>query len=203
MLYSSIRLVTQTELDALELLAHRAMLFVAEAAGAAGNATEASNVALRLPSLTWVVGDFVQRHKEGETAAQWLERLVRGARADGQKHPGLDAVFKAVHCATMWIPSSRGIAGEGLESLPREEWSERFAHDVGVLEQGVRAALAAPEVSLWHGGACTCARASCARVQKNNRFTGSSPLVARNTQVSTCPFLLRSCKRPDPDPSRR
>ena len=207
-LYTSIRLITQTELDALELLAHRALLFIREDATARAESGRSSSTgqrrgneaALRLPALTWVIGDFVQRHKEGETASMWLERLLRGARADGQKHPGLDAVFNSVRCATLWVPSSSSVVGEGLEALPRESWSKRFENDMNDLEAAVRQALAALDMPQWFGGeyvslltaVAEAARSGSFRAIKSNweLYSGQFSAAAARSCISDVRLLL-------------
>ena len=62
---------------------------------------------LSFPPLIWVVQDFVQASKAGETPTDWLNKLVASSIKENQDFDlGLAEIFADLHCHPIFIPSA-------------------------------------------------------------------------------------------------
>ena len=77
MMYSTIRNIDAASIEKVELLARRARLFQLKAGLThSEQTTSADGSLLAFPSLTWVVQNFWQDQLAGETATQWIARIL-------------------------------------------------------------------------------------------------------------------------------
>lgn len=77
MMYSTIRNIDAASIEKVELLARRARLFQLKAGLThSEQTTSADGSLLAFPSLTWVVQNFWQDQLAGETASQWIARIL-------------------------------------------------------------------------------------------------------------------------------
>ena len=79
LLYNSVKIVDQSDIDYLELLARRTQLFALRSQLSKSKWTDDFNHdMLTFPPLTWVVQDFAQETHNFETPNEWLHRLMGG-----------------------------------------------------------------------------------------------------------------------------
>jgi hypothetical protein len=80
LLYNSVRIIDESAMEYLEILARRARLFQANATHSHNpdSRTRLNHTSVQeFPTLTWVVQDFTQKTANQETPNQWLERLLQ------------------------------------------------------------------------------------------------------------------------------
>ncbi|XP_017492552.1 PREDICTED: uncharacterized protein LOC108380673 [Rhagoletis zephyria] len=132
LLYNSVKIIDQSDIDYLELLARRTQLFALKAQMSSsssdnGNQNEETTTTnndkdttvenwtedfspqlLNFPSLIWVIQDFVQE-TGGEHCRDWLLRLLTDthAREADSYSISLKDIFPSVDCHTLFIPASR------------------------------------------------------------------------------------------------
>eukprot|EP01119_Soliformovum_irregulare_P017299 TRINITY_DN5116_c0_g1_i2.p1 TRINITY_DN5116_c0_g1~~TRINITY_DN5116_c0_g1_i2.p1 ORF type:complete len:581 (+),score=179.74 TRINITY_DN5116_c0_g1_i2:223-1743(+) len=143
LVYSSIKLIDQSAVDYLELLARRTQLFQLKNAALNNLSEEQLDVPSFLkgedfPDFTWVVKDFIQ-DLDGASPQSWLEEYLDGNRDSGIE--GMDGtlkdIFKSVNCHTMFIPSTNKNDLRDLSKLSAEDFTEDFASDLQALKTSV------------------------------------------------------------------
>ena len=108
LLYNSVKIIDQADIDYLELLARRTQLFALRSQMSRAKWTyEFNKDLLSFPPLIWVVQDFVQ-DTEGETTKQWLHRLMESHTRENELYEiSLMDIFKSVDCHTLFLPAVR------------------------------------------------------------------------------------------------
>ena len=106
LLYNSVKIIDQSDIDYLELLARRTQLFALRSQLSKSKWTSDFNQdMLTFPPLTWVVQDFVQEAHE-ETPSKWLHRLMGGHSRESDNYTiSLLDIFERVECHTLFIPA--------------------------------------------------------------------------------------------------
>ncbi|KJE92442.1 hypothetical protein CAOG_003419 [Capsaspora owczarzaki ATCC 30864] len=106
LLFNNVKIIDQSAIDYVELLARRTQLFALKAQLDPAGAPEASTAAaqqhqheqeedviefdpelVKFPPLTWVVEDFAQQLVNNETPTEWLHRLVNASKSRKQLQP--------------------------------------------------------------------------------------------------------------------
>lgn len=107
LLYNSIKIIDQSDIDYLELLARRTQLFALRSQLSKSKwTTEFNHDMLTFPPLTWVVQDFVQETDNSETPTEWLHRLMAGHSRESDNYTiSLLEIFDKVDCHTLFIPA--------------------------------------------------------------------------------------------------
>lgn len=121
LLFNSVKIIDQSDIDYLELLARRTQLFALKAV-----MTPRANVSLndhpqrlknsiyqldseilQFPSLIWVIQDFVQDVDEGKNCKDWLIELLSTHTRETESYSiSLKDIFPSVDCHTLFIPSA-------------------------------------------------------------------------------------------------
>lgn len=108
LLYNSVKIIDQSDIDYLELLARRTQLFALKAHMTPQKdwAGEFSSQLLEFPSLIWVVQDFVQDIGD-QSCRQWLLHLLSSHTREAEFYEiSLKDIFPSVDCHTLFIPSA-------------------------------------------------------------------------------------------------
>jgi len=107
LLYNSVKIIDQSDIDYLELLARRTQLFALRSQLSKSKWTSDFNQdMLTFPPLTWVVQDFVQETHNFETPSEWLHRLMGGHSRESDNYTiSLLEIFERVDCHTLFIPA--------------------------------------------------------------------------------------------------
>jgi len=139
LLYNSIKLIDQSAVEYLEILARRTQLFQLHNALHVQQEetlqTESFlNVSqINFPPLTWVVEDFFQ-DLDGMSPQQWLEQYLKGKRDHAAKtrDASLHDVFKkGIDCHTLFLPSAQLKELENLGAVQDlRTLNEQFISDL-------------------------------------------------------------------------
>lgn len=107
LLYNSVKIIDQSDIDYLELLARRTQLFALRSQLSKSKwTTDFNQDLLTFPPLTWVVQDFVQETHNFETPSEWLHRLMGGHSRESDNYTiSLLDIFEKVDCHTLFIPA--------------------------------------------------------------------------------------------------
>lgn len=107
LLYNSVKIIDQSDIDYLELLARRTQLFALRSQLSKSKWTsEFNHDMLTFPPLTWVVQDFVQEQHNFETPTEWLHRLMGSHSRESDNYTiSLLDIFEKVDCHTLFIPA--------------------------------------------------------------------------------------------------
>lgn len=106
LLYNSVKIIDQSDIDYLELLARRTQLFALRSQLSKSKWTDFNHDMLTFPPLTWVVQDFVQETHNFETPTEWLHRLMGGHSRESDNYTiSLLDIFEDVDCHTLFIPA--------------------------------------------------------------------------------------------------
>lgn len=107
LLYNSVKIIDQLEIEYLELLARRTQLFALRSQLSKSKWTaNFDEDMLTFPPLTWVVQDFVQLTNNQETSTQWLHRLMGSHSRENENHTiTLLDIFETVDCHTLPVPA--------------------------------------------------------------------------------------------------
>lgn len=109
LLYNSVKIIDQGDIDYLELLARRTQLFALRSQMSKKKWLDDFNEdLLTFPPLTWIVQDFFQDISEGETPREWLHRLMTTHTRENEHYDiSILDIFKSVDCHTMFIPATQ------------------------------------------------------------------------------------------------
>lgn len=106
LLYNSVKIIDQSDIDYLELLARRTQLFALRSQLSKSKWSDFNHDMLTFPPLTWVVQDFVQETHNFETPSEWLHRLMGGHSRESDNYTiSLLDIFERVDCHTLFIPA--------------------------------------------------------------------------------------------------
>lgn len=107
LLYNSVKIIDQSDIDYLELLARRTQLFALRSQLSKSKwTTEFNHDMLSFPPLTWVVQDFAQETHNFETPTEWLHRLMGSHSRESDNYTiSLLDIFDKVDCHTLFIPA--------------------------------------------------------------------------------------------------
>ena len=136
MLYNSVKIINQDDLEYLELLSRRTRLFALQAQiNKAVYHESFDHDLLSFPPLIWVVQDFVQASKAGETPTDWLNKLVASSIKENQDFDlGLAEIFADLHCHPIFIPSADKKILEDLSTAEESDLTADFKSDRDALK---------------------------------------------------------------------
>mgnify|MGYP002714385969 CR=1 FL=1 len=120
LLYNSVKIIDQSDIDYLELLARRTQLFALKAVMAPrtnlsihdfrepqNSIIELDSQILQFPSLIWVIQDFVQDVQGEKNCKNWLMKLLSTHTRETESYSiSLKDIFPSVDCHTLFIPSA-------------------------------------------------------------------------------------------------
>lgn len=106
LIYNSVKIIDQSDIDYLELLARRTQLFALRSQLSKLKWTDFDLNMLAFPPLTWVVQDFAQDTAKYESPTDWLHRLMAAHSRESDNYTiSLLDIFEDVDCHTMFIPA--------------------------------------------------------------------------------------------------
>ncbi len=127
LLYNSVKIIDQVDIDYLELLARRTQLFALRSQMSRKKWTNDFNKdLLSFPPLIWVVQDFVQTTID-ETPKQWLHRLMESHTRENDLHEiSLKDIFKSVDCQTLFLPATKKHLLNDLSLAKESDLTEEY-----------------------------------------------------------------------------
>ena len=139
LLYNSVKIINQDDLEYLELLARRTRLFALQAQINKSIYHDSfDHQLLRFPPLIWVVQDFVQAAKPGESPTDWLNKLVASTVKENQDFDlGLGEIFADLHCHPIFIPSAEKKILEDLSFATESDLTADFRADRDALKKRI------------------------------------------------------------------
>lgn len=149
LMYNSVKIIDETSMDYLQVLARRAQLFALKTS--LNSADMNVEAMIQFPALTWVVQDFFQLQVNEESPTDWLHRLMRQqAEGKDETFEGLDKVFPESYCKTLFLPATGRTTLQNLDSMDmdklteeyQEDRSELVSHLIGSLRKHLQASVA-------------------------------------------------------------
>lgn len=134
-IYNSVKIIDQSSIEYIELLARRAQLFMVKAQ--LGQFGESTNAPLSPPSLLWIVQDFVSDISDGATPKQWLNRLLSYRKKNEPDASSLPTLFSDIDCFTLFLPEYRRDKLRYLDKLNSEDLLPDYKSDMTILRQKV------------------------------------------------------------------
>jgi len=136
LVYNSVRVIDESSMEYLELLARRARLFQVSASHSKAADGPTTMNLFQFPSLTWVVQNFFQ-NLENETPNQWLERMlvqqVETTEDGDVEVSGLKDIFQRRFCRTLFLPASTKEELQNLDQLDQKALTSEFNDDIANL----------------------------------------------------------------------
>lgn len=130
LIYNSVKLIDQSSVDYLELLAQRTRLFSLRSLLV--EPEKGLALASEFPPLTWVVEDFVQDLGK-RTASNWLKEFIESKR-DSNQPEGLASVFRSLDCETLFLPATSLSALRDLSTVAESVLTGEFREDMARLK---------------------------------------------------------------------
>ena len=136
LLYNSVKIINQDDLEYLELLARRTRLFALQAQINKSIYHDSfDHQLLSFPPLIWVVQDFVQASKPGESPTDWLNKLVASTMKENQDFDlSLAEIFADLHCHPIFIPTAEKKILEDLSLATESDLTSDFRSDRDALK---------------------------------------------------------------------
>ncbi|KAH3732735.1 guanylate-binding protein 2 [Pelomyxa schiedti] len=143
MIYNSIKVIDQSQIDYLDLLSRRTQLFALKKSNSTPDY-------LTFPHLIWLVRDFIQ---ELDTEpGTWLSQLLidrsrytlsnaTEAITNSPLSPienSLENVFSSIECHTLFLPSTTKETLRHLDSVPSDQLTDEFKKDLEILKAIVK-----------------------------------------------------------------
>eukprot|EP01134_Creolimax_fragrantissima_P006043 CFRG6043T1 len=133
LLYNSVKIIDQSAIDYLELLARQTQMFALKAKLASGSQYDAL---FDFPNLMWVIQDFFQDTKQ-ESPTEWLHRMLSSKDAEASHHTQLTSLFPTVNCQTLFLPSTSKLHLQDLSQVEVDELTEDYQTDVRELKNAI------------------------------------------------------------------
>ncbi|CAG2111870.1 unnamed protein product [Medioppia subpectinata] len=130
LLYNSVKIIDQSDIDYLELLARRTQLFALRSQMSRKKWTNDFNKdLLSFPPLIWVVQDFVQSTVD-ESPKEWLHRLMTSHTRENDLYEiSLKDVFKSVDCHTLFLPAVKKHLLNDLSLAKEADLTEEYVFE--------------------------------------------------------------------------
>ncbi|XP_030853992.1 guanylate-binding protein 2 [Strongylocentrotus purpuratus] len=150
LIYNSVKVIDQADLDYLELLARRTQLFALRSQlSRAKWAQDFNHDLLSFPPLLWVVQDFVQSLDSDDTASdpkKWLHHMMQSMAWEGEDHPiSLMDVFQSVDCRTLFFPATTKEILQDLSKAKESDLTIDYRQERDELIKGLKAGLVPKE----------------------------------------------------------
>eukprot|EP01135_Chromosphaera_perkinsii_P011048 Nk52_evm7s2325 gene=Nk52_evmTU7s2325 len=136
LVYNSVKIIDQSAIDYLELLARRTQLFGLKAQLAGESNFDFDLISF--PPLLWVVEDFFQDTMNDETPSDWLKRLMESSSRDSRHTINLNGIFPSVECHTMFLPATSRELLRDLSKATEKDLTEEYRMDRDKLRQLVK-----------------------------------------------------------------
>ncbi|EDO34670.1 predicted protein [Nematostella vectensis] len=143
LIYNSVKIIDQGDIDYLELLSRRTQLFAlkSQMSKAKWN-NDFNHDLLKFPPLLWVVQDFVQLTENNEDPTSWLHRLLASPAKDSEEHAiSLKAIFPSVECHTLFFPATKKAILQDLSKAREEDLTEEYREERDELLEKMRRSI--------------------------------------------------------------
>ncbi|CAN7993322.1 unnamed protein product [Ixodes hexagonus] len=143
LIYNSVKIIDQADIDYLELLARRTQLFAlrSQLSRAKWNDGFVHDL-LSFPPLLWVVQDFVQTTLDNETPTQWLHRLMETHTRESEDYKiSLLDIFKSLECHTLFLPAVKRLLLTDLSEAREEDLTEEYIEERDALSKRLQETL--------------------------------------------------------------
>ncbi|KYQ99920.1 guanylate-binding protein [Tieghemostelium lacteum] len=137
LLYNSVKIIDQSELEYLELLSRRTQLFAlkSQIKSSRDNGIDLRDI-LNFPSLTWVVQDFFQ-DIEYATPNEWLHSLLSSRSRDSDSSLSIGEIFPSIDCHTLFIPSGDKKTLRHLDKSSISDLNPTYLRELYVLKDHI------------------------------------------------------------------
>jgi hypothetical protein len=136
LIYNSVKIIDQGDIDYLELLARGTRLFALKSQMTHfSEIDEFNHDLLTFPPLTWVVQDFHLSHTGGESPRDWLLRLMNSASRDDQYEIHLDGIFSEISCHTLFLPATKRDLLMDLSKVSEDELTPEYREERDTLRR--------------------------------------------------------------------
>ncbi|XP_022084340.1 uncharacterized protein LOC110975829 isoform X2 [Acanthaster planci] len=144
LIYNSVKVIDQADLDYLELLSRRTQLFALRSQlSRAKWAQDFNHDLLSFPPLLWVVQDFVQVTGNDEpTPLEWLTEMMKSSAWESENHRvSLLDIFQDVDCHTLFFPATKKEILQDLSLAREEDLTAEYKVErnrlINILRQGI------------------------------------------------------------------
>ncbi|CAM1313018.1 Gbp5 (predicted), partial [Pycnogonum litorale] len=143
LIYNSVKIIDQADIDYLELLSRRTQLFALRSQMSRVKWTDDFNHdLLTFPPLLWVVQDFVQMTVDGETPKEWLHRLMGTHVRENEDYIiSLLSIFKSIDCHTLFLPAVKRHLLMNLSRATEEDLTDEYKTERDQLNKKLRAGI--------------------------------------------------------------
>ncbi|XP_066295700.1 guanylate-binding protein 2-like [Branchiostoma lanceolatum] len=156
LIYNSVKIIDQADIDYLELLARRTQLFALRSQMSRSKwADDFNHDLLSFPPLLWyielfnlfqVVQDFAQLLGDNDSPQEWLRKLMDTSAWDNEDYEiSLLGVFKSVDCHTLFLPATRRELLQDLSQAREEDLTEEYREERDSLITKLRKGLVPKE----------------------------------------------------------
>lgn len=143
LIYNSVKIIDQADIDYLELLARRTQLFALRSQLSRAKWRDGFvHDLLSFPPLLWVVQDFVQNTLDNETPTQWLHRLMNTHTRESEDYKiSLLDIFKSLECHTLFLPAVKRHLLTDLSQAEERDLTEEYIQEREELSEKLRSSL--------------------------------------------------------------
>ncbi|XP_035685285.1 guanylate-binding protein 2-like [Branchiostoma floridae] len=152
LIYNSVKIIDQADIDYLEVLARRTQLFALRSQMSRSKwADDFNHDLLSFPPLLWVVQDFAQLLGDNDSPQEWLRKLMDTSAWDNEDYEiSLLGVFKSVDCHTLFLPATRRELLQDLSQAREEDLTEEYREERDSLISKLRKGLVPKEKNVQH-----------------------------------------------------
>ncbi|XP_064459137.1 guanylate-binding protein 2-like [Ornithodoros turicata] len=143
LIYNSVKIIDQADIDYLELLARRTQLFALRSQLSRAKWSDGFvHDLLSFPPLLWVVQDFVQQTLDNESPTEWLHRLMNTHSRESEEYKiSLLDIFKSLECHTLFLPAVKRLLLADLSQAEESDLTEEYIKEREALSQKLRSSL--------------------------------------------------------------
>ncbi|CAD5113813.1 DgyrCDS2977 [Dimorphilus gyrociliatus] len=137
LLYNSVKIIDQSDIDYLEVLARRTKLFAlhSQVSTQKWKTMTFNHDLLTFPPLIWIVQDFVQSATDSQ---KWLQNLMESHfRENDEYEISLLSIFKSIDCHTMFLPAVQKSLLRDLSKVSEHDLTEEYKAEREDLEQKI------------------------------------------------------------------
>ncbi|XP_078606478.1 uncharacterized protein LOC144879110 [Branchiostoma floridae x Branchiostoma japonicum] len=147
LIYNSVKIIDQADIDYLEVLARRTQLFALRSQMSRSKwADDFNHDLLSFPPLLWVVQDFAQLLGDNDSPQEWLRKLMDTSAWDNEDYEiSLLGVFNSVDCHTLFLPATRRELLQDLSQAREEDLTDEYREERDSLISKLRKGLVPKE----------------------------------------------------------
>ncbi|XP_033105454.1 guanylate-binding protein 1-like [Anneissia japonica] len=140
LIYNSVKIIDQADMDYLELLARRTQLFALRSQMSRAKwANDFNHDLLTFPPLMWVVQDFVQAIGDDMSPKEWLEGMMDSSTWESEDHRiSLLDVFESVNCHTLFFPATKKDLLQDLSQAREDDLTIEYKNERDSLLQKLK-----------------------------------------------------------------